>query len=271
MKNEIWKYKDYKDLLTDKITAEKGLSKSGLAKACNCQSAYISQILNGHANLSAEQLLSAGEYINLSESEIDFFILLHSFNKAGTSQLRKYYKTKIDEFIEHSLNLSKRLDVKNTLTEDEKAKYYSSWLYTVIHLMTTLPEKMTIERISSHLSITQSKASDVTNFLQTCGLIQKKNNYYLPGKTRFHLDSNSHLLPLMHLNSRNLVIEKIQKFKTSELSSNLIYSSAITLSKDDFKKIKNILISAIQDSKEIIKDSSEEVLGLFNLDFIEIN
>ena len=152
--NEIWKYKDYKQLLTDKIQTEKSLSKSGLAKACNCQSAYISQILNGHANLSTEQLLSAGEYINLNESEVDFFILLHSFNKARTPKLRKYYKNKIDDFIEQSLNLSKRLEVKNALTKDEKAKYYSNWIYTVIHLMTTLPDKMTIDNIASHLSIT---------------------------------------------------------------------------------------------------------------------
>ena len=92
----------------------------------------------------------------------------------------------------------------------------------------------------------------------------------MPGKTRFHLDSASHLLPLMHLNSRNLVVEKLQRFKASELSSNLIYSSVISLSKNDFKRIKNILIDAIKQSKEIIKDSPEEILGLFNLDFIEI-
>ena len=169
------------------------------------------------------------------------------------------------------LNLSKRLDVKNTLTEDEKAQYYSSWIYSVIHLMTTLPEDMTQERISSQLSLSMSKVSEVTSFLQASGLIQKKKNVFVPGKTTFHLDSSSHLLPLMHLNSRNLVMEKIQKFKTNELSSNLVYSSAITLSKDDFKKIKDVLIRAIQDSKEIIKSSPEEILGVFNLDFIEID
>lgn len=270
MKKDLWAYKDYKKYIKDKIESSKGLTKSNLAKACSCQSAYISQVLNGHANFSLEQIYDASEYLGHTNEEHDFFILMHQENKAGTVKLRKYYKSKMNELLQARLNLSKRIESKTSLSLDEQARYFSSWIYTAIHLATTIPELSNVDEISNSLGLNKSKVSEVTNFLMSCGLLDIKNNTFVPGKARMHLSSDSHLLPMMHTNARQYVVEKLQHQKQEEYADNLIYSSMITLSSDDFNTIKEILINAIQEAKDIVRPSKEEVMGLFNIDFIKL-
>lgn len=267
---EVWNYTDYKIFISDIISSSKDLSKSALAKFCNCQSAYISQVLGAHAHLSLEQAYNAAEYLSLTISEQDFFLNLVQLNRSGTRDLQNYFKNKLKSLKDEHLNLSKRIKSQDKLTNDEQAYYLSSWLNMVIHLMTTIPKYKTEEDIAEALSLPVAKVKESIEFLITTGLIKKKKNGYKAGTTFSHITSSSHLLPLMHSNNRQLTIDTITRLKKQDFANNLIYSSIISLSEDDYNQIKEILISSIDKSKKIIKASKEEVLGVFNLDFIKL-
>lgn len=270
MKKDLWAYKDYKKYIKDKIEGSKQLSKSNLAKACSCQSAYVSQVLNGHANFSIEQIFDASEYLDHSPEEHDFFLLMHQQNKAGTVQLRRYYKNKLGDLLQERLNLSKRIEEKNELSLDEQARYFSSWTYSAAHLLSTIPNFNTVDAIAEGLKLNRPRVSEIMDFLVKCALLDTKGNKFIPGNARMHLSSDSHLLPMMHSNARQYILERLSHQKQKDFSDNLIYSSMVTLSVEDFNKIKEILINSIQDVKDIIRPSKEEVMGLFNLDFIQI-
>ncbi|HEY1080196.1 MAG TPA: hypothetical protein VGE46_08860, partial [Bdellovibrio sp.] len=64
----LYDFEDYKAYLRHRAEAERGV-KSALAKALNCQSAYISQVLNENAHLSLEQGDAANTFFAHSEKE----------------------------------------------------------------------------------------------------------------------------------------------------------------------------------------------------------
>lgn len=270
MQSTIWNSNDYKNYINSKISSEKSLSKSNLAKACQCQSAYVSQVLNAHANFSLEQIYSTSKYFNHNSHEHDFFILLFQWNRAGTVELKKYFKDQMNTLASKRLKLSNRLEIKNQLSTEEQAKYYSSWIYPATHLATTLPNLKSEADIAEMLSVPNSKISEAISFLTEIGLIDKVDGKFVSGLTTNHLSSDAPLLPLLHTNSRQLVIDRVNRLKKQDLADNIIYSSTITLSQKDFNKIKDILIETIKKSKSIIHDSEEEIMAVFNLDFIQL-
>lgn len=87
----IYKLNDYKSYVKDAL-AEKGHgSRIKFAEGLNCQSAYITQVLNKDAHLSMEQAADASVFFNMNQDEEDYFFLMVQFGKAGTKKLRDIY------------------------------------------------------------------------------------------------------------------------------------------------------------------------------------
>src|SRR4051812_16016478 len=94
MNSEIVAYSDYKAFLRDSIAARpKGGwgVKSSLAQAMRCETAYVSQILNGASHLSLEQAQAVCRYFKLGKPETHYFLLLVQRARAGTPELREYF------------------------------------------------------------------------------------------------------------------------------------------------------------------------------------
>ena len=69
--------------------------KASLAKAADCQQSRMTQILNGTAHLNEDQALGVCRYLNLTETESDYFILLVRCERAQSKTLRDYLNTKV--------------------------------------------------------------------------------------------------------------------------------------------------------------------------------
>jgi hypothetical protein len=68
-----------------------------------------------------------------------------------------------------------------------------------------------------------------------------------------------------------MAIERIQRIKQENISKHLMYSSIAVISKEDFYLIKDILLKSIQDSRDVIIPSKEEILCLMNVDLINLS
>src|SRR6185312_16823085 len=116
----IYEYSDYKAYLRSKVgdkAARRGL-KSALAKALSCQPTYISQVLNGHAHFSSEQVMDLNEFLGHSQDEGHFFLLLVQKDRAGKQSLRKYFQAQIGAILDQRMVLHKRLGAQTTLSEE---------------------------------------------------------------------------------------------------------------------------------------------------------
>jgi uncharacterized protein (TIGR02147 family) len=269
MQKTIFDYKEYKAYLNDTIekAPKKGHGmRSALAQAAGCQTAYISQVLNGSAHLSLEQAEGINRFLGHQRDEAQFFLLLIQYDRAGTPALKDRLRGQITELIERRLVLKNRLDVKKTLSREHQATYYSAWYYAAIHILLTIPEFRTVSAIAKRIGLPSKRVSEVLEFLISVGLAERAGDSYRVGATRIHLESDSPLIAKHHANWRMQAIQALDR----GAEENLHYSSVVSVSKDDLLKIKSMLVQSIESAKAVIKDSKEETLCGFSLDFFNL-
>lgn len=265
----IFDYTDYKAFLRDKETElsvfQRGF-RSRLAEVLNCQNAYISQILNTHANFSLEQSYKLGQFLKFNESENRYFLLLIEVARAGTEELKNYFKKDIESMRLKHLNIKDRIESAKSLSIENQNTYYSSWVYPTIHMMITIPQYRTLNKISEALKISEEVTAEAMMFLVGAGLAIEKNGLFKPEATQIHLAKDSTLIQQHHTNWRIRAINSL----TDKHKSEIHYSTVSSLSLEDAEKLKSKFVQVIQDYVKTVEPSKEETIYNFNLDFYSL-
>jgi uncharacterized protein (TIGR02147 family) len=214
-----------------------------------------------------EQAEGINEFLGHSEDQGYYFLLLLQLAKAGTSKLRQRFQKLVKQEQESHNLLKNRLDAKENLNEDERIKFYSSWVYPAVHALISIPGFQTPEKIAQRLKITAAQATSAIEFLVNAGLLQRgKNGQLSIGTRQTHLGADSPLISKHHSNWRLHAIRAIEEAPQSGLH----YSSVVSLSKEDYDNIKEDLIAAIKRAKDVIKKSPEEEICCLSLDFFTL-
>lgn len=268
MKISIFEYEDYQEYLTNVLvtSGERRGMRSKLARQIGCQPAFVSQVLLKKGHFSNEHAIESAKFLELSEEETDYFLLLVQYQRAGTTSLRNFLQKKIRKIQESQKNIKSRIKVDKMIGSENQAEYYSSWHYAAIHIATSIPHFSTPEAIAKQLSIPLNRVINCLEFLVSCGLVLQKNQKYLIGETRIHLGANSNLIAKHHSNWRIRAINQLDSFQ----SSNTHYSLVMSLSEKDVERIREELIQCIQRCESIIQESPEEKLYCVGLDFFQI-
>ncbi|OFZ52321.1 MAG: hypothetical protein A2381_13740 [Bdellovibrionales bacterium RIFOXYB1_FULL_37_110] len=265
----VFNYTDYCKFLVEYVQSQlmrgHGL-KSAFAEKLGCQTTYVSRVLNKKAHFSLEQSEKIADFIGLTESETHYFLLLVQKERAGTHRLKKYFNDQIESERKKQLILKNRLNVQKSLSRENQAIYYSSWLYSAVHIMLTIPEFHVKSKLVSALNIPIQKLNNILDFLISIGLVVESDGKYQVGTARMHLENDSPMISKHHINWRMQAIQSIEKNNPE----NMHYSSIITISNDDAHHIKELLIRSISDCKKIIKDSKEESVCVFAIDFFNL-
>jgi uncharacterized protein (TIGR02147 family) len=268
MNKSVFEYSHYKTYLRDR-TGARGSKlgvKSALARTMGCQPTYLSQVLHDHAHLSLEQAEKVNEFFGHNKEESDFFLLLVQKERAGTPSLAAYFQEHLNEILRRRLILSKRLGEKVVLNEQNQSVYYSSWIYAAIHIALTIPKLRTREAIGTFLKLPLKKVSSALDFLCSVGLARAQGSSYSVGETQVRLSSGSYNLIRHHSNWRTQALEALDREELADLH----YSGVISLSREDVIKVKNILLEAISQSQNVVRDSKEEELYAVALDFFTL-
>ena len=268
MNKTVFEIKDYRLFFRQKTEDKAGAwgSKSKLAKAVGCQLPFISQFLNGKAELSAEQVFRAADFYSLSEEEKEFLILLHQRDRAGTTELKKYYSEKIEKINQARLTISTRLGQDHALNEKERSLYYSSWIYAAMHMAVTISGLNNRDQLRKIFKIGSKQFNNALKFLTDTGLIVESQGQFSVGQTRVRLGNDSAWIVKHHMNWRLRAIESLE----SESINDLHYSGVLTLSDEDAKRIKDILLENLKKKLDIVDKSKEEKVYVLNFDFFNL-
>lgn len=265
----LFDHLNYKEYLSDRLNDKAPgnlVNRSRLAKAIGCQPSYVSRVINEDAHLSLEQAHAANIYLQHSEEESHYFLLLVEWARAGTPALKSHLEKFAKLQREQILNLKKRLKIEPHLSGEDQITYYSSWHYAAIHTSIGIPGYETIEKVADRFQISRQRVSEVVDFLVQVGLISIKNSKYVAGIARLHLGNDSDLISRHHLNWRMQAVRSLEHIKTDDLH----YSSVVSISEKDLLRIKSELVKAIERAKGIVKDSDEEVVCCFSVDLFRI-
>lgn len=265
----ITNFSDYKDYLSALEVQVRGLERGfrkKLAEAVGCQSAFISQVMNGPAHLSLEQGLRAARHFGLSELRQRYFLTLIELARAGTPDLREYFSLQLGALRAELLDLRHNVANPNELSDEGKAIYYSHWMYAAVHILTTIPRFQTRESISKALGLRDEDVRDVIQFLLESGLLQNKQGKLIPGETQLHLQRNSQFIRQHHSQWRLKSLERIQRPKAEDMR----YSTVSTLSRRDILQLRTQMAEWVRTYTETVRDSKEEEMCAFSLDFYQL-
>ena len=180
--------------------------------------------------------------------------------------MRDFYAKKVSKAQAEHLSLKNRLDFKKTLSAIDQTRYYSAWHYAAIHLLVGIPQFQTKETLHQRLRISIKKISEALEFLVSCGLAIEDHGRFRPGVTNVHLGNDSPMITKHHTNWRLQAIQSLE----NETSEELHYSSVITIALADMPKIRKALADAIDQVRKIVRDSKEDNLCCYSLDFFKV-
>jgi uncharacterized protein (TIGR02147 family) len=267
----IFEFTDYRVYLKSYIQRlpNRGRGElSKLAKHLLVNTTHISQIMSGTRDFSFEQAYSVSLYLGHTALETDYFSLLVQKHRAGTIELKKHLSEKIDSLKTEALRLSERISYEKKLSDQQRAIFYSSWIYSAVHLYTSiLEEGFSIDEIATRFDLSRSKVSEILQFLVSSGICQENSGRFKMGiKSTFVEKGSPHLLR-HHSNWRIKAIQKSETLTNSEL----MYSGQFSLSREDFLLLREQFTEILKKANDIVKESKAEDLACLNLDWFWID
>ncbi len=266
----IMSFSDYKvsllALLADLEKHDRGGQRSALARAMGCQPAYLSRVLNGDGDLSFEQMEAACRFFVLKPSESHFLISLLGENRAGTQQMKEFWRAQIKAAQKEHRELKGRLGLRDSLSEGEILTYYGSWHHSAIHIATSITEVQTVSALSEYLSLAEVVVRASLEFLVRAGLVEKKANRYVTTDRDIHLERGHAMVEKHHINWKLKSIETANRPDANAIR----YTGVVTVSREDAERIKDLILEAVERTRQVVRESPEQILGCYNFEFFEV-
>ncbi|MGE3263298.1 MAG: TIGR02147 family protein [Bacteriovoracia bacterium] len=261
-------YLDYRNYLKDRlpVTGTTRGQRSKLAAALGLQTAFVSRVLHGEAEFSLEHAMTINRFLGHTEGESEFFVLLIQWGRAGTAELKAYWKRKLDAILEQRQIVAERIQIKETLNSEDQMTYYSAWYFSAVHIMLMVPRWQTASALAEYLQLPLAQVNRVLEFLVGVSLAKEEAGKFTIGKNRIHLGKNSPILPRHHSNWRMRGMQSMERFSGEDL----FYSGPISLSEADAKKIREMLLSFLEQKEKLIEPSPEETVFCLGIDYFRL-
>jgi hypothetical protein len=237
-----------------------------MAREMSIQSTFLSRVLNGQGNFSLEQGLQLSHFLAHSPLESEYFLFLLQFEKAGSHELKSYFKTKLEGIRNERFRLSHHLERKQSLDEHEQAIYFSSWKYAFVHALCSLPQIRTEKDLVAPSGLPPDEVGTILKFLFSKGLVGIQNEQLQVNTLNLHLSDTSPFIDQHHRNWRYMVIKSLDNKK----QNNLHYSSLITISAQDATRVREKLVQFIRELSTIVENTKVEKGFVFCLDFFDV-
>lgn len=265
MNKAVFEFTNYKEFLKDRIfhSGTRGIVAQA-AQAAGCQRSYLSQVLNTHVQLTPDHALGLANFFELNIDATDYFLLLVDLERAATISLRNRISTKLDKLKNDNRSVTNRIK-KAAVTAHGQAPdfYYSSWHYAAIHVGTSSPNLRTPQALSKAISLPIQEVEAALDLLFKSKLVSKTNNAYQYAGGNVHLPDSSPWTRVNHLNWRNRSLFNLEK-------QSVHYTSVFSLSEEDYARISELLLEAIERSRKVIGKSPSDILSCCCVDLFKL-
>jgi uncharacterized protein (TIGR02147 family) len=264
----VFMHTDYKAYLRERVRAlpKKGYGEHRrIARHLGVSSTMISQVFTGQKDLSLELACELSEYLGHGESEERYFLLLVELARAGSKKLQEKFAKLVREQQENAQKISEHVRKDRELSGEDKAIYYSSWIYTATRNLTAIPNAWSMAKIAVHLQVPEPVVREVVEFLLARGLLQSKDGTYEPTINATHLGAESPLVVKHHQNWRLRGMMKMD-LKSPQ---NTFYTGPLSLSRTDVERVRQILVDAIATINKLVVASDSETARCLNIDWFE--
>lgn len=265
----LFEYNAYRPYLEFRLsTKEYGRGgKSALAQHLSCQSSFVSQVLKEKSSFNLEQGFKINSFLKHNKLEADYFLVLIQLDRAGTTELKKYFESQRLDLIEKSKNIASQINY-DRVPDSDIIKYYNNWSHVLIRNLVFIPDFQTEEGLKQKTGLTPKQFASSIEFLLKAGLIVKKDDKYLPGHKKMHIEKDSPLAHYANITARLQAIQNYQKLKYNSFN----FGAYIMLTKKNYEMIRSKLTQLIAElhNELTVEDLVPEVMSTLVIDFMEI-
>lgn len=263
---DVFTFQDYKSLVRAWIHNQ---PKQGygqfrkMAESLGVGSVLISQIFKGDRDLNLDQAHKLTLHMTLTHLETDYFLLLVQWARAETPDLREFLRTKIEILQKNSQSLKNRIDTDAELSEVDKARFHSDWLYSGIRNLIAVPGYQDVKKISTKLDLPLSVVQEAVDFLLQTGLCRLQKGKIEVGPKITHLEASSPFIKNRQIQWRMKAIDAMNHRE----SNHLFYTCPMSLSVKTKQEVRDRLLQAIQEIIADVKESPSEEVACLNIDW----
>lgn len=225
-------------------------------------STMISQVFKGDRDLTLEQGISLCEFLGLGELEQKYFITLLLKSRAGSEDLRQYFKNEEAKIKKEAEQIKSHVSHAE-ITEEHRALFYSDWIYSGIRILSSIDKYNTIDDIAEYFKLPRARVNQVVDFLIQTGLCIEKDGKMEVGPQSTHVDNKSPLVNSHRRNWHQKAIEQMHGFNDEDL----FYSGPVSISKADREAVRAELVNTISKILKRVHKSPEEEVVCLNIDW----
>jgi uncharacterized protein (TIGR02147 family) len=265
----LYNFNDYRAFLKARFME---LPKAGhgqslrLAEHLKVHTTLVSQVFQGHKSFTPEQGVLTAEFLGLTEEESEYFLLLIQWERAGNEALRKNLQRQIDKHKKQAQELVNRLQSNVTMSEEQKAVFYSDWTYAAVRQASALKDLNDLDSISERLGISRKQTKKIVDFLLQAGLVREEKNKITVGPSSTHLPSHSPWVKVHHRNWRQRALESLN----TEDETKLHYSCPLTIAKKDAALLREMIVKFLEATDKVIEPSASEEIYCLNVDWFRV-
>lgn len=265
---DVYSYSSYKEFLKGYIkeNRQKGLI-SQMAGICGCDRTYLSQVLNGKADLTPDHLIRFCESLNLDEHESRYLLMVLLRDRSSNTVARKTWAERIDKIRKDGRVLTEKIygnEKPGEIREDLRTLYYSNWLYTAVHTLTSIAEFQTVDAISVKLSVSGAMIAKVLRDLVEMKVVLKEKERFVHNGANIYLQRESPQSHSHHMNWRMRSVER------STLKEDIHYTNIFSVDVKDVDKLRAQIVKLIEDQRKTVAASGAETACAFACDFFVI-
>lgn len=194
-------------------------------------------------------------------------MLLVQLAKAATPAYRKHIETKLAAVTRRMTQLEGRLSKDPTSSTLPHSFYYSSWIWSAIHILTGCRGFSKAETIAGQLKIPLAVVKSILHQLSQLGLVREDPEGWHIAVFDIHIDHKQFALVPYHQSWRGKAMER----QVYQDPKDFFYLSVQSINPKDLPKLRAIVMDAIESFRSAVVDSSpEESLVVLNCDLFAL-
>jgi uncharacterized protein (TIGR02147 family) len=271
---------DYRSILRETVVSRKRFDSKinfqNLSKYMRVQKPYLSKILAGKADMNADQLFLAGEYLGFNEEEREYLGLCLELSRSVLEKRRQALFKKIKTLQNKYSKTVSHLETKKFVDPEKLQEYYLDPVTQIVHLCLSIKRyQENLPLIAKELKIGQDKVGHALNTLTRLKIIhpsEKIDNQYEIALKNIHLSEDSFLCNPNHALLRMMAIYQIQTESISP-SKEKPYRLSVTFSADSeaFEILRSYFLDLVKKSEKIVDKAKLENVYQMSFDLFRWN
>lgn len=264
---------NYRDILKNCLTAKKvkhakHFTFINLAKACRVQRTYVSAVINGRAHLSSDQLFDACCFLEMSDDETQYAILVMELERSSSQQRRKKLKYDIEQIRSRNMKSTQYVAMTSSApqTSSDSIEFYLDVNAQLIHMFLTIPRFRT-----DPLNLRKMFNLDAATFelllkkIANAGLIRVSQRKIEILKDDFYLPPSSNLYPAFRSNMR---LKALELFQTQPLKPHYSFSAFYSADSKTLPTVQARFFEFLNWAKDYTQDTKPSDVYQMNFDLL---